>query len=106
MNNPFDKHRANDAGLAQPGDMLTVTTKDAKTVCITRTARPYAEDLADAYNAAMEPVGRSRGLEWFTAPNGELKLGFTQASTRENFRRIERQLETERARYARLDRAA
>lgn len=108
MNSPFDRHRTEVVGTAQPGDMLTVTTKDGKTVCITRTGRPYSDDLADAYNAAIEHVARERGLEWFTTPSGELKIGFSQASTRENFRQIEQKLEVERARYARsvLPRAA
>lgn len=86
------------------GEMRTYTGRNSnaeKDVCLNRTSRPYAEDLADAYNASMDPSARERGAQWFVAPNGELHLGFSDHSIRENGKRTRQRMETERARHLR-----
>ena len=65
----------------EPGEMRTYTgrTKSGieKDVQLTRTARPYAEDLADAYNASLDPGAKARGVEWFVNPTtGEMQMGY------------------------------
>lgn len=52
------------------GDSRTVVTKDGRTVVIRRTGRAYAQDLADAYNAARTTASG----EWYVKPNGDLAL--------------------------------
>lgn len=89
-----------------PGEVRTVHAKDAagnivKTINIVRTGRDYVFDLCDAYNDARSGDARQRGIEWYVAPNGELKLGDNAAWSRHNAKRIEGCNETERARYNR-----
>lgn len=45
---------------------------------VERTDRPFAHDMADAHNRAMDSDCRRRGLEWYVTPAGELKLGTNQ----------------------------
>jgi hypothetical protein len=59
-------------------------------------------DLCDCYNEARSGEAKERGLEWFVAPNGELKLGDNAGWSRSNLKRIESRNETERARHNRM----
>ena len=59
----------------QPGETFTWTAKRADgtvgtTFNLTRTTRPYAYDLADAYNAASTRTD----TEWIVTLTGELKM--------------------------------
>jgi hypothetical protein len=96
----------NGGGNIPPGETRIIEAKDksgnlVKTYTIYRTNREYVHDLCDAYNAGMDPSARQRGLEWFVAPSGELKLGDSAEWSRGNRKRNEQRLETERARYLR-----
>jgi hypothetical protein len=93
-------------GDLPPGATRTIIVRDkqgseVKTITVYRSNRPYAEDLCDAYNASMSPQARERGLLWFVAPSGELRLGDNEAWSRANAKRIESRRETERARFVR-----
>lgn len=109
MKNPLDTGDGGttfQADLA-PGETRTIHAKDrsgniVKTITVHRTEREYVFDLCDAYNAARSEDARQRGLEWYVAPNGELKLGDNAAWSKRNAERIESRNETERARHNRL----
>jgi hypothetical protein len=94
-------------GDIRPGETRTILAKDKsgnilKTMTLFRTERDYVHDLCDCYNAHRSQEIIDRGLEWFVAPNGELKLGDNAAWSRANLKRIESRNETERARHNRL----
>jgi hypothetical protein len=94
-------------GDLKPGETRTILAKDKhgnvlKTMILTRTERPYVYDLCDCYNAYRTQDAIDRGVEWFVAPNGELRIGTSAEWTAKNLRREERRLETERARHNRL----
>ena len=49
------------------------TTKEIiSTYTLTRTARPYVDDLCSAYNAGIDTYGDDP--RWYVAQNGELKI--------------------------------
>jgi hypothetical protein len=91
----------------KPGETRTILAKDKsgnilKTMTLHRTERDYVFDLCDCYNKGRTDEAKDRGLEWFVAPNGELKLGDNAAWSRANLKRIESRNETERARHNRM----
>lgn len=93
-------------GDLPPGMTRMVEAKDKsgnilKTLTVYRTDRDYVYDLADAYNAGMDASARQRGAQWQVGHNGELKLGYSDESMRENRRQNMSRMETERARYIR-----
>lgn len=85
----------------RPGDVFTWSA-GGKDFTLHRTERDYVFDLCDAYNAARPQDVIDRGVEWYVAPNGELRIGTTDEWTRKNLKRAESRLETERARHNRL----
>lgn len=94
-------------GDIPPGETRVIHAKDKsgnilKTITVRRTERDYVHDLCDGYNRARSQEVIDRGLEWFVAPNGELKLGDNAGWSRANLKRIESRNETERARHNRL----
>lgn len=72
-----------------------------KTLHVTRTDREFVYDFCDASNAAMSAEARARGLEYYVV-NGEMRLGHSAESMRRNAREAESRLESERARYLRM----
>lgn len=71
-------------GRMKVGDVRTINVKDkdgmiVKTMTLTRTHRPYVDDLCDAYNAARAQNVIDMGGEWYVNHRGELKLGESQA---------------------------
>lgn len=92
-------------GPMKPGDVRIVEVKDGhgsiiKTITIHRTNRPYAEDLCEAYNAAMSQGARDRGLE-YRVLNGEVKLGYSYEFSAAHTKHLERQAESERQQWLR-----
>lgn len=92
----------NSGGPMKPGDVRTVPIKDFKTgadtgrfLVITRTHRPYVEDLCDAYNAART----NPNVEWYVTERGELKLGTPERVAIGHTRALDRQAEDERQRW-------
>lgn len=108
MANPLASGGSNGGGGdLRPGETRTILAKDKqgnilKTMTLYRTERDYVHDLCDGYNRARSQEVIDRGLEWFVAPNGELKLGDNAGWSRANLKRIESRNETERARHNRL----
>jgi hypothetical protein len=106
MANPLLNASASGGGELPPGGIRIIEVRDKsgnliKTLTLYRTNRDYAYDLADAYNAGMDPAARQRGAQWQVGHNGELKLGYCDESIRENRRQSMSRLETERSRYIR-----
>lgn len=85
----------------KPGES-TAFAGGAKTVTLTRMDRPYAEDLVDGYNTSMSENGRKHGLFWRVTAAGELKLDFADEASREFRRQQAARLESERAKFIRL----
>lgn len=80
----------------KPGDTRTWST-ESKTYTLTRTDRPYAYDLCDAYNKA-----RTRDdLEFYVDPNGNVKMGTPEAFTKRHTEAIQRRHEQERDQWKR-----
>lgn len=106
--NPFDKHRDSSSdGELRPGETRTILAKDRqgnilKTMTLVRTERDYVHDLCDCYNNHRTQDAIDRGVEWFVAPNGELRIGTADDWSRKNHRQIESRNETERARHNRM----
>lgn len=91
----------------KPGEARIIQAKDRsgnviKMITLHRTDRPCVHDLCDAYNDARTDEAIERGIEWFVAPNGELKIGDSNDWSRKNLKRIESRNETERARHNRM----
>lgn len=88
-----------------PGETRTIVGRAKngaeKVLHVTRTERDFVYDFCDASNAAMSPEARERGLEYYVV-NGEMRLGHSAESMRDNARKAESRLETERARHNRL----
>lgn len=108
MANPLDTGLPSTGGRdLKPGETRTFPAKDkqgnvVKTITVLRTDRNYVFDLCDAYNQARTREAEDRGVEWFVAANGELRIGTADAWSRANFKQIESRKETERARHNRL----
>lgn len=88
----------------RPGDVRTINARDKegqiiRTLTLYRTDRPYAEDLADAYNDALPDEQRRMGLQWMVMPNGELKLGEVNGYSERRTKELERDREEERRRW-------
>lgn len=86
----------------RPGETRTILAKDKqgnvlKTIVVHRTERDYVHDLCDAYNSARDSDAVERGVEWFVAPNGELKIGISDDWTRKNLKQIEQRKRNESA---------
>lgn len=64
---------------------------------LTRTDRPYAYDLADAYNQGRPADGKA----WFVDHAGNLRFGDTPDGERHTAKQIVQRRETERARWMR-----
>lgn len=58
------------SGKMAVGEVRHIQSRHGTTTTIVRTARPYVDDLADAYNAART----RRDLRWIVDANGELRL--------------------------------
>jgi len=108
---PFDKHRGESGdggGDIPPGETRTWHARDkdtkeiVKTFTLLRTQRDYVYDLCDAYNNARTQDAIDRGVEWFVAPNGELRIGTSDDWSRKNHREAASRMETERARHNRM----
>ena len=107
MTNPLDTALPSQGRDLRPGETRMIQAKDKsgniiKTIEVVRTERDYAFDLCDAYNAARTTEAKDRGVEWFVAPNGELRIGDSTGWSRENLKQTESRNETERARHNRL----
>lgn len=88
----------------RPGDVRTITVRDKdgtviRTLTLRRTNRPYAEDLADAYNDVLSDEQRRMGLHWFVMPTGELKFGEELGYSERHTKELERIRENERRRW-------
>jgi hypothetical protein len=96
MSNPLTDRAASTefTRILLPGDERMVTTKDGKVVSIIRTGRPYAYDLADAYNAASTRPE----LEWRVDGAGNVRLDHRPDWSRQNSVRQEQRRTTESAR--------
>lgn len=105
MANPFTlEHPTSGAGTVEPGDVRAVVAKDkngtiVKTLTIHRTERPYAYDLCDAYNEAISPAARERGLAYYVTDSGEVKLGDSVQFSRWNTEAIDHRHERERRQW-------
>ncbi len=93
-------------GDLPPGGTRMIDVKDKsgnilKTLTLYRTDRDYVYDLADAYNAGMDKTAKDRGAQWQVGHSGELKLGYSDESMRENRRQCMSRMETGRARHIR-----
>jgi hypothetical protein len=91
----------------KPGEKRTILAKDkqgniVKTMTLHRTEREYVYDLCDCYNAHRTAEAKERGVEWYVAPNGELKIGDSAAWSRHTAKQTESRNETERARFNRM----
>jgi hypothetical protein len=85
-------------GPMMPGDQRVVTDpKSGRTITITRTARPYVQDLCDAYNTALT----RDDVEWFVTDIGELKLRDRPAWTERHTKDLDRHAERERQEWLR-----
>lgn len=88
-------------GPMNPGDVRTIHAKDPKTGEITktftlhRTARPYAYDLADAYNAELT----RDDIEWAVGENDQIYLRDKQTFTSRHTRDLAEKAESERQRW-------
>lgn len=107
MTNPLDGPPPSQGRDLRPGETRVVHAKDKsgnviKTITVHRTEREYVYDLCDAYNDARPADAEDRGVEWYVAPNGELRIGTSAEWTRDNLKREAGRLETERARHIRL----
>lgn len=108
MANPLDGgHSGSGGGDLKPGETRTIQAKDKsgnviKTITVFRTERDYVFDLCDAYNKARTKDAEDRGVEWYVAPNGELRIGTSDDWSRRNKRAAESRNETERARHNRM----
>ena len=80
-----------------PGEVFTFIRQDGVSVTIERTARPYPFDLRDAYNKAMLPEAKARGLEYFVDNQGDVRLGFPEEFSKGHTKALERKAERERA---------
>lgn len=94
-------------GDISPGETRTILAKDKqgnilKTMTLYRTDREYVYDLCDCYNAHRTEAAKERGVEWYVAPNGELKIGDSAAWSRRHAKQAESHNETERARFNRM----
>lgn len=72
--NPFERHRSTGgfSGEMRPGESRTFIAGE-RTITVIRSDRPYAHDLADAYNAAM-PESVARTQIWVVGQEGSIKL--------------------------------
>lgn len=91
-------------GSVRAGDTLTVNLYDEHKnvtghITIHRTGRPYAYDLADAYNAVLSDGSRQRGVEWTVLPNGELHLGVSEAFTTAHTKQLAAEAERDRLQF-------
>ena len=108
MANPLKSGSFSGGGAElKPGETRAFEAKDTsgnvlKVITVRRTERDYVFDLCDAYNDARTQEAKDRGVEWFVAPNGELRIGDGNAWSRANLKRIESRNETERARHNRM----
>lgn len=102
--NPLARRRDDDEvqGEMQPGGTRTIHDgKSGRIWTVTRTNRPFAHDLCDAYNDGMSDEARRRGLRWFVNQAGEVKLGDDPNWTRHHTGEIERGHERERQEWMR-----
>lgn len=89
--------KAPDLGPMQIGERRTFTaTQGTKTITITRTDRPYAFDLCDAYNDALMPEARANGLCYEVNGSGEVQLCFPRSFSEALTKELERKRERER----------
>lgn len=102
MGNPLSIGGGNGGGGAmRPGETRTLYAreKDGVTVIraytLTRTTRPYVEDLRDAYN---KDLGDSP-IRWVVTPGGELKLTHDLDWSRHNLAETKRTMEAERRQF-------
>jgi hypothetical protein len=107
MGNPLSGDADCSGSALKPGDVRTWSAKDKsgnviKSFKLTRTTREYVYDLCDAYNEARTKEVEDRGVEWFVAPNGELRIGTSDDWSRKNLKQAESRNETGRARHNRL----
>lgn len=77
-------------------DTVTVNTGD-RTVTIERTARSYADDLCDAYNAAK----RREDIEWYVAASGDVRLRDVPAWSVHRIKHTDRKREDQRQEWMR-----
>ncbi len=88
------------SSFMRPGDVRTMNAKDKdgsilRTYTLTRTTRPYVEDLCDAYN---KDLGDSP-IRWVVTPGGELKLTHDLNWSRHNLAETKRTMEAERRQF-------
>ena len=104
MANPFksgDGSNYGSGGAMQPGETKTLFAREKdgvtiiKTYTLTRTTRPYVEDLRDAYNADLD----GSPIKWVVTPGGELKLTQGLEWSRANLSETKRTMEAERRRF-------
>ena len=81
----------------RPGDTRTMNARDkdgsiTRTYTLTRTTRPYVEDLRDAYN---KDLGDSP-IRWVVTPGGELKLTHDLDWSRKHLAETKRAMESDR----------
>jgi len=103
MANPFTLERPVNTGGGgmTPGDVRTIHAKDPKTGEITktftlhRTSRPYAYDLADAYNAELT----RDDIEWAVGDGDQLYLRDRQTFTSQHTSDLARKAESDRQRW-------
>lgn len=97
----------NERELAQPcrpmrvGEVKHIHVKDRdgsviKTLTLIRTARPYADDLADAYSEGLPQEIKDQGKSWAATASGELRLGRPRKVIEAEIQRDAERMERER----------